>query len=715
MLPDALDVIFPPHVGELDVQAGAVALAGLSPSRGAADLSFHAVATQDGIRHQVALPDDAGRARRQLQAAVPGLTLVAAAPGQTPLPAPSFVWRLWQSSGRRPFASERGETTSRAILTALSVPLATGEAVGVHFRIGPVRRPRVVGAKPQTVLSESWPRALALAAVQTPGELDSEARASLRRKLELPGWRLVGFVTATTADRHRAQRLAAGLLAALRVAEAPGVQLGVRRSSARALRRSPLRWNLFLNAAELPGLLGWPIADAGRGVLGLQQRRSVLLPVPAAVPRTGRILGTAATAPDRPVALGRVESHSHLWCIGPTGTGKSTLLAWLIMQDINSGASVVAFDPKGGLVDEVLARYPAERVDDLVVLSPRDARPVGFNPLAAPLQPALVADQLLGVFSKLYADSWGPRTADVLQAALLTLAQAPGTSLALLPLLLTNAAYRRGLVGGLNDPLGLGPFWSWYDGLSDAERQQVIAPSLNKVRPFLVRADLRSVIGQAEPKFNLADVFTKPRVLLIDLAKGSLGPEAASLLGTLLLNQLWQTALSRGVHAASRPVYVIADEVQDFLKLPGDIGDLLAQARGLRVGFTLAHQHLGQLPRDLQAAVQANARSRVLFQLAEQDAAVFGRGRTELTPSDLSGLGPYEIYASLQAGGSVTPYFSAQTLPLPEPTSDPRALRQASAERYGRPRQEIEDELRALVQPASPEPGSVGRRPRRQP
>lgn len=712
MSPSTLDLIFPPHVGEPDVAGGALALAGLSPGRGPSGVTFTVAATAAGIQHRVDLPDDGGRSARQLQAAVPGLTLVEAA--EEGLPAPRFVWRLWQSSGRRPFASERSETTARAVLTALSAPLGSGEVLGLQLRLGPVRRARVVGSRPQAVLSESWPRALALAAVQPPGELDSEARAALRRKLELPGWRLVAYLLVTTPDRHRAQRLAAGLLAALRVAEAPGVRLGVRRSSPWALTRTPLRWNLFLNAAELPGLLGWPIGDAGKGIPGLRQRRSVLLPAPAVVPQQGLVLGTAA-ASGRPVAIGLIEARQHLYVLGPTGTGKSTLLVQLLLQAISSGASVVAFDPKGGLVDEVLARYPEERNQELVVLSPRDDRPVGFNPLAAPLPAALVADQLLGVFSKLYADSWGPRTADVLQAALLTLAQAPSTSLALLPLLLTNPAYRRSLVGGLNDPLGLGPFWDWYERLSDAERQQVIAPSLNKIRPFLVRADLRSVLGQANPKFNLADVFSKRRVLLVDLAKGSLGPEAASLLGTLLLNQLWQTALARGVSSTARPVFVIADEVQDFLKLPGDVGDLLAQARGLKVSFTLAHQLLEQLPRALQAAVQANARSKIMFQLAPPDAAVLGRGRPELTPADLAGLGAYEIYASLQAGGSVTPYFSAKTLPLPDRTSDPEALRRASAERYGRDRTEIEDELRALVQPTSPEPGTVGRRPRRQP
>jgi len=208
----------------------------------------------------------------------------------------------------------------------------------------------------------------------------------------------------------------------------------------------------------------------------------------------------------------------------------------LILQDIESGHSVVVLDPAGDLVQDILARYPSDRLDELVVIDPKDAAPVGVNPLYRPKQPALVADQLLGIFTQLFKDSFGPRTADVLGASLLTLARWGEGSLAVLPLLLTNPGLRRRIVGSTADPLGTGPFWAWYERLRDAERQQIIAPSLNKLRAFTVRPDLRAVLGQVQPRFALTDLVSNRRVVLVNLAKGQLGPESSALLGTVILN-----------------------------------------------------------------------------------------------------------------------------------------------------------------------------------
>lgn len=378
-----------------------------------------------------------------------------------------------------------------------------------------------------------------------------------------------------------------------------------------------------------------------------------LLPPPRAVSRSGRLLGTSPLN-GQEIRLDTVAATQHLHILGPTGTGKSTLLVNLMLQDINRGESV---------------------------------------------------------------DSFGPRTSDVLHSGLLTLARSRGSSLATLPLLLTDARYRRQLLGRLDDPLGIEPFWAWYDSLSDPERRQVIAPTMNKIRPFLLRPALRAVIGQAAPRFDLQDVFTKRRVVLVNLAKGGLGPEGSALLGTLLLNQLWQTALTRSSLTPERlrPVNLYVDEIQDFLRLPGDVGDILAQARSLQVAFTLAHQHLGQLSSELQTAVLSNARSRVLFQLSAGDAATLTRGQTLLTASDVTALPAYEAYVRLVAPDrSVTPYFSAVTAPPAAASADPAALRRHSAQRFGVSAAETEAGLRALLQPPGGQAfGDIGQRPRR--
>jgi hypothetical protein len=186
--------------------------------------------------------------------------------------------------------------------------------------------------------------------------------------------------------------------------------------------------------------------------------------------------------------LTMADQLHHLHVIGPTGTGKSTLLGRLALQDLAEGRGAVVIDPKGDLVDDILARLPQSRAKDVVVLDPADViAPVGFNPLAARpgRRPEVVADALLAVFHDLWADAWGPRTQDILHAGLLTLTGRTDASLVMLPLLLTNPGFRRSLTQRAikEDPVALGSFWTWYERLGDAERAAVIAPVMNKLRP----------------------------------------------------------------------------------------------------------------------------------------------------------------------------------------------------------------------------------------
>ena len=365
-----------------------------------------------------------------------------------------------------------------------------------------------------------------------------------------------------------------------------------------------------------------------------------------------------------------------------------------------AGRTVVVVEPKGDLIAAVLARVPGERQADVVLLDPADQAPVGFNPLAADLPAELIADQLLTVFARLNTESWGPRLAELLHAALLTLAQTPGTSLAALPPLLTHDGFRRRVVRALDDPLGVSPIWAAFERLSDEAKAQAVASVLNKVRVLTARPALRAVLGQVAPRFALTQLFSRERpILLANLAKGVLGPESARLLGTLLLNQLWQLALGRGAIAPERrhPVALFVDELQDYASLPGDLGDMLAQARGLGVMFTLANQHLEQLAPSLRAGALANARSRVIFQTAADDARALARGHRELTPEDFTGLPAREVYLRLSVGAAVTPYMSAVTRPAPPESSDPAVITRLSRERYGVPRRETDEALHALI------------------
>jgi hypothetical protein len=417
---------------------------------------------------------------------------------------------------------------------------------------------------------------------------------------------------------------------------------------------------------------------------------------------------------ERPVALSVTESMKHLHVIGPTGSGKSSLLCGLIAQDMAAGHGVLVIEPSGDLIAEVLDRVPAKRVKDVVILDPADeARPVGFNILTgATTAPELVVDQVVGIFHDLYRTSWGPRTDDILRAALLTLRSEPGATLVELPLLLTDQGFRRRLVGRIDDPVALGPFWAWYEALGDAERAQAIGPVMNKLRAFLLRRRLRDVLGQAAPAFDLERALAERRIILVPLSKGLLGGEAAALIGALVVARMWQAVLRRSALAPTdRPsTFAYIDEVQNYLRLPTSIADVLAEARKLNLGLTLAHQHLGQLPAEMQKGVLANARSRVVFQASAADAKMLAAElKPHLTAEDLQGLGTYEVAVSLSAGSRVAPPLTGRTLLPPVPTGQSEAARQHSRETYGRDRAEVEAAIRERHEGQLPG-GGTGRR-----
>jgi hypothetical protein len=240
---------------------------------------------------------------------------------------------------------------------------------------------------------------------------------------------------------------------------------------------------------------------------------------------------------------------------------------------------------------------------------------------------------------------------------------------------------------------------------------------MNKLRPFVLRENIRHVLGQPQPRFNVGDVFTEHKIVLVPLNKGALGSETASLLGSLVVARLWQAAQGRGRIPPGRrsPTTLVIDEFQDFLHLPTDLADVLAQARSLGLGLVLAHQHLAQLTASVRAAVLANARSRIAFRLSADDAAVIAKTTELLDAHDFQSLGRYEAYASLVANSETQPFASIRTDALPAASADAERVRDTSRQHYGVARNEIEAALRALAfGDAASVDESVGTRKRRQ-
>ena len=479
-----------------------------------------------------------------------------------------------------------------------------------------------------------------------------------------------------------------------------------------------------LRADELVAVLGWPVGlSEGAELPGVELVQARLLRPDRRVLRAEGLRDQRVVAqsgyPAMPgnLVLDPKSALRHLHVIGPTGVGKSTALAHLIAQDIEAGRGVVVVDPKGDLVDDTVTRLSRAALERVVVLDPNDLAPVGLNPLASGdggNRNGVAVDGVLSVLHSLWASSWGPRLHDVLHAGLLTLSHEPGHSLVELPLLLTNPAFRRPLVASAisRDPIGLGGFWAWYESLSTEAAAQVLGPVMNKLRAFLLRPDLRAVLGQSEPRFQLSSVFTDRRALLVRLPKGELGAEAAALLGSLVVHQAWQATLARSVvpPRARHPVFVYLDEFQEVVRLPLDLGDALAQARGLGVGLVLAHQHLGQLSPDLRAGVLANAGSRMAFRLDHEDATVIAkRAGGRLKPDDFTSLPAFDAYLDLVAEGAPRGFASARTRPLGLTLRSVDTVRASNRRRWGVPRSETEARLRSLLeQPGNGSRSSAG-------
>lgn len=599
-------------------------------------------------------------------------------------------------------ATERLAAVVRAVLAALATT-AKDEELVVQLQLGRRFAPQALGR----VEPQGWLELLGLVPVPSrSGERGRRMRAQVGRHRAAASLRL--GVRAASPLRQRT--LLQGLLGALRLLEGPGVRLRARTEQPAKLDsvRRPWRAGLELGAGEIVAMAGWPIGDLPLPLLGSGHPRLVAPPPEVGSGSSQRVVGASAVPGEAGlVRLPITDAVYHTHLLGPTGVGKSTVLLSLALADAAEGRGLLLLDPKGDLATDFLARLPQERADDVVVLDPTNPCPVGFNPLAGPPELAVVtAEAVLGVLAELFRDSWGIRTADVLSAALLTLARIPQATLVWLVPLLTNPAFRhRVLALAPPDPLGTDIFWQGYEAKPVRTQAVEVAPVLNKLRQLMLRPGLRAMLGQAQPRFGLTDLLERRRIVVVNLNQGLLGAGAARLLGTLLISQLWQHLLARQAEPPERRqiVSVYIDEVQAFLAgLPGSLADALAQARSLGAAFHLAHQYRGQLSSEMMQAVETNTRSKVYFALSATDAAAAARLAPELEAADFQLLAQYQAYATVMHHGHRSGWFSLTTRPAPPPVRDPALLYAASHARYGIPAEQTEAELIALTSSTTP-------------
>ena len=360
------------------------------------------------------------------------------------------------------------------------------------------------------------------------------------------------------------------------------------------------------------------------------------------------------------------DRHAHIYVVGRTGTGKSTLLDTLIHQDIRAGHGLALLDPHGDLAERVRAAVPEERRHDLIDFRVADStQALGFNPLerVPPAKRPLAASGVLDVFKKIWADSWGPRLEHILRNALLALLDQPEATLADIPRLLHDADFRKSASDRVANAQ-VRDFWLREFAAYPARfRAEAIAPIENKVGAFLTNPLLQRIVTQRRSAFDLRDVMDHGRILVVDLAKGKIGEDTAALLGALLATQLGFAGLSRAElpEEERRDFFIYLDEFPTFTTL--SLAGMLSELRKYRVGLILAHQYLGQLDDVVRDAILGNVGTMIAFRLGAPDAEILAK---EFAPVfselDLINLPNHHVYLKVMAGGMVSEPFSATTV-----------------------------------------------------
>ncbi|MFJ2213478.1 type IV secretory system conjugative DNA transfer family protein [Streptomyces sp. NPDC101062] len=663
---------------------------------GVPSLVFEVRADEYGITYRLRAPHElADFLVPQLRTLIPGSTVMPAGEDER-LDQWTAAVELGQTDSRRSLGAVNAEGLSASILANLQ-GLGRGEAVLLQWVVSPALRERPPALPRQRV------RGIQML-MEGGGRWDEIT--DRRAKLSEPNFLGLLRVAVKSGSHDQDERLLGRVRASL--ASVGGASNRLKKRLVRqsqVIRRvieaeTPTLFPMQLAASELAALLAWPIGTPH--VAGLPPRRTRHLVAAGSIPRRGRVIGRSNfPGAERLVALDYVESAKHLHVVGPTGSGKTALLANLIAQDMEAGRGVILIESKGDLFAEALARVPEKRVQDVVLLDVTDTKhPVGFNILQG--SPYVVAADIQRLFDHLYPqDARGVRVRQGFYHLVLTLMMSTGSTEKLTfadiqPLAVPTVAQQEfsdQLIRGVSQVEELASWWDDIKAMPRQKREFYFKPLMDRTWQLTSRRSLRNIIGQSMSTVDLRTIIRKEKILLVNLGRGVEGKDTAGLLGSLLLNSVWST-VQGGAANPKRPTMLYLDEFQDFLALPIAPADMFAQARSLGLAMTVAHQYLGQLGRELQDATDANARSKVAFQSSGDEAKNLARGfGGTVTEDDLINLGRFEVIAKLATHTGVSSPLTAVTLPPVDETGfGPLAL-DASRENYGRPIADVEAEI----------------------
>ena len=695
-------VTFPADLDADRVMAWLRSSSGTLPKRSGSPLSkdtlvFETWATSAGISHRLMIPKSAAEyVAAQLRTHGRGITVT------KDDSRPEIEWtagvEVGMSSPLRQLRIEKHSDLAASLLGSVQA-LQGDEVVLIQWVVTPAKFERPPSRDTYAPTADfRMHRSL----LSGPGQATNDELQDRRAKLEQQNLLAVGRIMARASTAKRSSELVLRVESALSAANSaanyfktrsPGKKLIAQANEAASVMLFPAQFSL----TELAGVVAWPIGQPF--VAGLPKGAARHVFATEDVPTVGRILGDSNyPGHERAIALSYEYATQHMVVTGGSGTGKTVLLANSFAQDVANGYGAIVIDASNSESSETMFQrsmlyIPKERMEDVIVMDVQADRmcPVGFNVLDQG-NPRVVADQIMELFAHLYSDTSGVWTKQLLFYGIYTLAERPDLTLVdLVPLLsrqtAEEAAWADELIKSVKDR-DIKDFWKRWAAFSQSDRDRYTQPLLNRIWQLVSRPEVRDIIGQSKSSFRIKDVLAGNKILLVNLA--GLPPETSSILGTLLVNAIWTDAMSM---RPEKPNFLYLDEFQVMTqKLPLGLDDLLSRSRKQNLGLAMATQFLEQIPVEVKRAALNNARTKVVYRVASQEArtwqAEFGKA---LDVDDFMRVNPYEVMAHVASSSGSTPVTMRTRPPLPT-TGTTRQVRELSRATYGRPIAQVEHE-----------------------
>lgn len=401
----------------------------------------------------------------------------------------------------------------------------------------------------------------------------------------------------------------------------------------------------------------------------------------------------------------RYDRSRHVYIIGQTGAGKSGTLELFALSDIFHGQGYAIIDPHGDFAVDNMKFIPGSRAQDVIYFNPADtAFPLGFNPLEVtdPAHKTNISSEVIGVLKRMFGESWGPRLEYILRYTILALLDRPDTTMLDITRMLTDKKFRKETLTYCQDTVVL-QFWNIeFNSWTEKFQAEAIAPVLNKVGAFTANPVIRNIIGQPKSTFNIREIMDEGKILIVNLSKGLIGEDNASILGSFIVTKIQLAAMSRSDIPDikdRRPFYLYVDEFQNFAT--DSFATILSEARKYGLNLTVANQYISQMSDTVRNAVFGNVGTMISFRVSADDAPILAKQfEPQFEPNDLLQMHNRHFIINMVINGEKAPAFSATTLTLPPAQADntPHIIENTRL-RYSRTRAEVEQEIANLVNP----------------